>query len=234
MEMNKLPRRILTALSLLALPTLAHAAVIEYDLSEVYTTPGGGLPWVFGTGMDSSIISGDGTGTASSGFTVFGPDGSGATLLTWEFGAMPLYLGAGTRTVSPGAATPGFEDYRPLDPDSVNLTIYYDGQEWASGHMAWFLTRVDNDHVLTATATGIATLTANTVAGQAFYDEVGTLSGGTYEINFNAESFNPIAGGYYHSAGYAEVVPEPSTYAAIAGVLALGITMARRCRVVAR
>lgn len=152
------------------------------------------------------------------------------TKLTWSFGNMPLYNGADTSTLSPGAATAGFEDYRASAED--NLNVYYNGALWATGTVTRFVTRVDNNTSVTATGIGYATLSGHTVAGTGFYNSIMDLSGQTGKITFHATSFYSTdpGNGMYASDGYFEVIPEPSTTAVAGGVITLSIAALIRRR----
>lgn len=210
-----------------------NAAVVEFENAPLEAAGNGGLPWVGPSTMYDELVTAGGNGLSQVGFSVFDDD-TPVSGLNWGFGGLSLYTGDGSLTVSPGPATAGCEDYRITNPGADNLEIWYeDGGDailWATGQLVRFVTEVDNNADFIATGWGIAYLTSHTAEGQAFYDEVGALSGGDYKITFIADSFQAVSPGHFESDGRWSVVPEPSTYAAIAGMLALGLCVARRRR----
>ncbi|WOO41183.1 PEP-CTERM sorting domain-containing protein [Rubellicoccus peritrichatus] len=225
----------------------ASGASIIYNNGVTNTSNASGPAWVAGSNMFLNIIDdyggsplgpSGGSGASQNGFDLFDPGGGGLdiTLLSWTLGSMTLYEGPGTATLSPGPATPGFEDYRYDDNGGLaptNLTFFYNGAEWASGYVTRFVTEVANSADIDATGAGDAIITTNTPAGLAFFNEVMTLSSGTGQLSFVADSFTPVAPsdpGTFGSTGSITVVPEPSTMAALFGASALGITFIRRRR----
>jgi len=183
------------------------------------------------------------TGATATGIDLFDPGGGAmdVELLTWNFGPMSLTgIGVGdSETLSPGDATAGFEDYRYDSMGGVattNLTFYYDGDEWLSGYITPFLITVPNRFDPNATGTGTAYITANTAAGLNFYNEIMTLSGGSGELAFAAGNFVSTTGTdpeSFTSSGSVSIVsavPEPSTWATLAGLAALGLAGCRRRR----
>jgi len=212
-----------------------------------------GPTWALGSAMFNDIIADYGgnvngvsgaTGSSQVGLDLFDPGGGGLdiTLLTWEFGTMSLQgVGVGDSvTQSPGAATPGYEDYRYDDNGGVaakNLTFYYNGAEWASGYITRFVTTVPNISTGNATGEGTAYLDANTAAGQDFFDDLMTLSGGTGAMTFQADTFFSVTAadpGTFGSTGSITItaaVPEPSFWALFMGTITLGCLMIRRRRV---
>lgn len=229
----------------------ASAAFITYNNGITNTQGASGPDWVLGSDMFLNIIpdyigspSGASGGSASTqdGFDLFAPAGGGLdiTLLSWTFGPMSLYQGAGSATLSPGPVSAGFEDYR-YDTQGgtapTNLTFFYNGQEWATGYVARFVTEVDHINDISATGEGQAFVTGHTPAGQAFYDELMALSNGSGELSFIATSFFPVSltdPGTFGSAGMIEVVPaaipEPSAAGFLLGIGALACGTLRRRR----
>ncbi|WP_309398227.1 PEP-CTERM sorting domain-containing protein [Cerasicoccus maritimus] len=231
--------------SLLGLSSLsATAAFITYQDGITNTSNASGPSWVSGSVMFLDIISNyagapdvsGATGFSSSGFDLFEPTGGNLdiTLLTWEIGSMSLYQGAGTLTLSPGVATPGFEDYRYDDASGTapyNLNFFYDGDLWASGYITSFVTEVDNNSDFSAVGAGSGYLAEATVAGADFLAEVGALTSSTNEFSFTADNFSPVVPadpGTFSSVGAINFVPEPGTTVAGMGVLALGAVLIRR------
>ncbi|MEO0795617.1 MAG: hypothetical protein AAFX93_10660 [Verrucomicrobiota bacterium] len=223
----------------------ASAAFINYSNGVTNTSNSSGPAWVGGSAMFLEIINdyggsplgpSGGSGDSQDGFNLFDPGGGGLdiTLLSWELGSMTLYQGAGTQTQSPGPATPGFEDYRYDDQGGVapsNLSFSYNGTLWATGYVTQFVTEVANNVDPSATGSGTAVLTAHTVAGEDFFNEVNSLSGGTNIITYTASSFSPVSAtdpGTFASAGQLIIVPEPQTYGLIVGTLVLGLAYIRR------
>ncbi len=180
------------------------------------------------------------------GFSIFGGAGYDITKLSWEIGvvggndtdaAMTLYTGVGSETVSPGAATEGKEDYRYDTAGGTaakNITFYYDDgglQEWVTGYVTRFVTTVTDIAADNATAVGDVVITNFTAAGEDFFNELSTLSGGSMEISYIADSFTPVSlsnPGTFSSTGSWTVVPEPSTWAAAFGVVVLALGIYRR------
>lgn len=241
--------KFLTVATLLTLPCIsASAAFITYNDGITNVQNASGPSWVGATNMFREIIPNYGgapdvsgaTGATSSGFNLFepGPGGGGLdiTLLTWEFTTLDL-LNPGdgdSLTVSPTATTPGFEDYRydtAGETAPTNLTFKYNGAEWATGYITQFVVTVDNSADFDAVGTGTAVLTTNTVAGQDFMNEIDALTNGSFILDFVASSFNPVVAadpGTFGSAGQINIVPEPQTYALVAGAMMLGLAVLRR------
>lgn len=223
------------SLSLLAvtlLSPIAQAAKVHYLNNPLQCTSAVGVtthPWVWSTNMWTNLSTSSGSASSQEDFSMFDAVYD-ITKLTWSFGNMPLYNGAGTSTLSPGAATAGFEDYRTSALG--NLNVYYDGALWATGTVTRFVTRVDNNTSLTATGIGYATLDGHTALGTQFYNSIMAMSGQTGEVTFYATSFRSTdpGNGMYESDGYFEVIPEPSTTALAGGALALGIAALIRRR----
>lgn len=186
---------------------------------------------------------------SQSGFSIFGGAGYDITQLSWQIGvvggndtdaAMTLYTGPGTATVSPTTTTEGKEDYRYDDAGGTaakNLVFYYDDgggpDEWASGYITRFITTVTDIAADDATAVGDVVLTNFTAAGEDFFNEIMTLSGGSGEIIYTADSFVPVViadPATFTSAGSWTVIPEPSTWAASIGAMALTVVFTRRRR----
>lgn len=232
--------------SLVAIPL--HGITITYDLGYTNTQNSSGPAWVSGSTMFLEIIE-DFTGapgpsgaTASShvGFNLFepGPGGGGMDigLLSWRYGPMTLAQGGDAVTLSPGADTPGFEDYRYDTQGGAaapNLTFFYDGAQWASGYVTQFIVEVDNDADASASGSGTAVLTSNTVVGQDFMNEIMAASGGTGSLVFEASNFAPVVfadPGTFSSAGTITVIPEPSTGAFLGGLTVLLAVALRRRR----
>lgn len=219
-------------LPVILMSPLAQAAQVQYSNNPLHCTADNSVTthtWVFGTDMWQKIDWATGEASSQTGFALF-DSVYDISKLSWSFGNMPLYNGAGTSTLSPGAATAGFEDYRTTAED--NLNVYYDGALWATGTVTRFVTRVDNNTSMTATGIGYATLGGHTVAGTEFYNSIMNLSGQTGEITFYATSFYSTdpGNGMYASDGYFEVIPEPSATALAGGALALGIAALIRRR----
>ncbi|WP_309381722.1 hypothetical protein [Cerasicoccus frondis] len=232
--------------SLLSLTSLsASAAFITYNNGITNVEDSSGPSWVGPTAMFNDIIAdydgslsgpSGGSGATQEGMDLFSPGGGGLdiTLLSWRFTTLELYFGAGSVTQSPGAATPGFEDYRYDDAGftaPTNLTFYYDDVEWASGYLTRFVVEVDNNADPAAIGAGEAVLTSNTLAGQDFMDEISDLTAGANILTFVADSFTPISPtdpGTFGSAGSITIVPEPGVTAAGIGAMILSAVLIRR------
>ena len=197
-------------------------ATIDYSAGTVFTSDASGPSWVGGSLMYKFITSGSSTGTAQSGFSTI-PD---ITLLTWSFDDLDLDIGD---SISPGAASAGLEVYRDTDSSS-NLQFSYNGALWVSGLITEYRVNVDNNNDFDATGVGVSTITSFTAAGEDFYNEIMTLSGGSGEIGFTADSFAAVAAGEFTSAGSLTIsaVPEPNTYALWLGMAVVGFTGTRR------
>ena len=225
------------------------AQTITYTDGRTNVQNASGPAWVGPTVMFQDIVSTYGgapgpsgaSGATSTDIDLFDGGGMDITLLTWEFGPMSLTgIGVGDSvTVSPGAATAGFEDYRYDDMGGVaaaNLTFFYEGAEWVSGYVTQFVITVPNNANPNATGTGSARITANTGAGTDFYNEIMSITGGSGELTFAANNFVSTTGSdpeSFTSTGSVTLVaavPEPATWAALAGAAVLGMACFRRRR----
>ena len=215
--------------SLLSLALPATAATIGFVDGNIHTSNASGPIWVGGSTMYTQFDTGEASGSSQSGFAIF-DGGYDITLLSWEFTGLSLMgVGVGDSvTQSPTLGGPGYEDYRYSGLDA-NLGFFYDGELWVQGRVTRFVSEVEHYWDFGATGIGWAVIEDYTAAGEDFYNAIGSLSGGTYQLTFYAYGFDPVdALGHFQSDGHIEVVPEPSTYAAIAGVLVLGFCLARR------
>lgn len=201
-------------LPLLALPLAASAAVINFSggsQSSNLTTQA----WVFGSSMWGTIDIGSATATSVVGFSSI----PNPALFSWSFSDLELDLAA---SQSPGAATPGWEIYRELDGAPQPIIFSYNGTQWATAMLTDDHYRIDVSHNLDAGAVGSATFVLDGVlnpSGQAFYDEVLSLSGGSGVITASVFDFYPVdLNGQFSSNGTLTVIPEPG---ASAGWLAL-------------
>ena len=220
--MSSLPRLLLAALLPLAALAPLHAqATVTYSGTAV-TTGLSSLPWVHPTFMAQQVTSIDVTATGQAGFTSL----SSLDLSKLQFSFTTMYLST-SESLSPGPSSEGYELYRPPAPGTNSFLVTYNGSAFASGNVDFFRIVVPNNSATTASGSGRAFLTAGAGEGTAFYNEVMALSGNTGRLDFVATSFaatnyNPFTGaGTYSSTGVMAVVPEPSTYAAIAGGMAL-------------
>lgn len=169
-----------------------------------------------------TVEDGSGAGLTIEGFTSLSDAvGAQAARFTYSFSNLTLtsYSGGG-----PGDS---IEVYTPDTGHTFEFA--YDGTTLATGQVD-SLTVVTNFTTGDATGTG----TVNLISGgtnPAFYNEIGTLTGGSYVMDFAISSFEAVdAAGNFNSTGTFSVsaVPEPSTYAAILGVAALGLVQSRR------
>lgn len=223
----------------------ASAASINYTGGVTNAASATGPSWVLGTNMyiqlvedyaSSPLGSSGAAGSSQNGFNLFDPlpggGGLDITKLTWTFGTLDLQgVGVGdSQTVSPTPVSAGVEDYR-YSGVPTNLTFFYDGVEWASGKVTQFLITVPNSNTAIATGSGSAVLTANTAAGQDFWDEINALTSGAMQIDFTAGNFNSVgaspANATFTSDGTLTPVPEPSAWASFAGIAALAFGLYR-------
>lgn len=145
-----------------------------------------------------------------------------------------MHLSA-AESLSPGPSTEGYELFRPPAPGTNSFLVTYNGSAFVSGYADFFRVAVSNSSATSASGSGRAFLTSFAGEGAAFYNEVMALTSNTGRLDlvatsFAATNYNPFTGaGTYSSAGVMAVVPEPSTYAAIAGGVALlGAVWCRR------
>jgi hypothetical protein len=220
--MSPLPRLLLAAfLPLAAVLPIPAQGTITYS-GTAQTSGLTSLPWVHNTFMAQDVTSINVTATGQAGFTSLSSLDLG--LVQFTFTTMHLVP---AESLSPGTSSEGFELYRPPAPASNSFLVTYNGQAFASGYTDFFRIVVPNSSANTASGSGRAFLSAGAGDGTAFYNEVMALTGNTGQLEFVATSFaassyNPLTGsGTYTSNGVLAVVPEPSTYAAIAGGVAL-------------
>lgn len=114
-----------------------------------------------------------------------------------------------------------------LTMDSLEIGHLYAFQWWSSDADGFF------NHT---SATGTLTLSANTSASEGGLGQFGlgtfTATDTAMAIQFWSDDYLPLINGFQlRDLGAATPVPEPSTYAALAGVAALGFVLLRRRRV---
>lgn len=233
--MSSLPRLLLAALLPLAALVPLHAqATVTYS-GNATTTGVSVLPWIHPTMMAQQVTSIGVTATGQAGFTSL----SGLDLSKLQFTFTTMYLSEG-ESLSPGPSSEGYQLFRPPAPGTNSFLVTYNGSAFASGHVDFFRIAVPNNSATTLTASGRAFLTTGSGEGAAFYNEVMTLSGNTGRLdfaatNFSSTGYNPSTQtGTYSSTGVMAVVPEPSTYAAIAGGVELLGALWQRRRAVRR
>lgn len=243
-------RKLLLFAAIVALATSSlRAATIYFEDGNVNAEFPTGPLWVNGTGMFQSLVYDNPIATRASGaeassqegFNLFSPLGGGldVTLLAWEFFGLSLMgIGDGdSLTQSPGIDSKGYEDYRYDDEggDGVpNLYFYYNGDLWAMGFLTRFVVEVENEDSEDGIAWGTAYIHEVLPAGQDFYDEIMALSYNTGQLEFSVDSFTVYAWeglfASFSSSGSFTVVPESSTVAAVAGIVALTLVSLRRKR----
>lgn len=193
----------------------------------------GANPWVQGSTMWESVENGTSTATSVNGFNFpASVAGFNPALFTMALGGtandgenMEL-----TSSLSPGGATAGFEIYTNSAGSNMGIDFSYNGSLWASGTVDQIRTDVVNSAAQNATGSGQVTLTAAGV-DSTFFDEIMTLSGNTGVLAYTFTSFAPVnAQGLFNSAGSFTVVPEPSEYAVVFGVLGIGAVAVRRMK----
>jgi len=131
-----------------------------------------------------AVESGDGTGTASSGFTSL--NGLDITLFSFTFGDLEL-----TSQLSPTATEAGFEYYSEGDNSVEQMQFFYNGDLWASATLNFLQVDVDNSSDSSATGFGTANLTSSGL-DDTFFNEVMFLTGGTGLLTFDVSGFTPI------------------------------------------
>ncbi|GAB5559246.1 MAG: hypothetical protein SynsKO_08930 [Synoicihabitans sp.] len=173
------------------------------------------FPW-------ETVDTGSGMATSISGFTsISDAISTEAARLTYAFNNLEL------TTYSGGGPGDSLEIYTPKAGST--FTFAYDGTTIATGQV---VSLTVNTNFTTGAATGLGTV--NLISGgtnPAFFNEIGTLTGGTNIMDFAISSFTAVnASGDFTSTGTFSVsaVPEPSTYAAVLGLTALGFVHGRR------
>jgi len=182
----------------------AQAAYIDYN-GNVNADTNTSYSWVLGSTMWGAVESGDGTGTASSGFTSL--NGLDISLFSFTFGDLEL-----TDYLSPTATEAGFEYYSEGDGSIEQMQFFYDGGLWASATLNFLQVDVDNSSDASATGFGSANLTSYGL-NDAFFNEVMLLTGGTGLLTFDISGFTPInSTGDFTSTGRISVsaVPLPA------------------------
>ncbi len=194
------------------------------------------IPWVnFGgvpTHMWETVESGTGQANSVSGLTSLSFGGFVPSSFTWKVAT--AIAGGGdlelSSHLSPGLASSGFERYTNVDGANAEIQFSYAGALWAVGTVDFLRSEVANINAVTATGTGQITLTAGGV-DTAFFDEVMTLTGNTGIISVEFDNFEAVdAAGLFESDGRFTVVPEPSEYAIMFGLLGIGAVFLRRRR----
>lgn len=190
-----------------------HASDLRTDLAQLTSHPS--YPY-------QKVDNGSGMGTEISGFTSLSDAiSTEAARLTYSFGNLDLttYTGGG-----PGTS---IEIYTPDIGSTFKFS--YDGVTLATGTVTSLTV---NTNYSTGAATGTGRI--NLVSGgtdASFFNEINSLSGGTNNMDFAISSFTAVnASGDFNSTGTfsASAVPEPSTYAAVFGLAALGLAQGRR------
>lgn len=192
-----------------------HASGLRTDFARLTVHPS--YPY-------DTVDNGAGLGLEISGFTsLTDAISTEAARLSYSFSNLEL------TTYSGGGPGNSLEIYTPALGSTFKFS--YDGITLATGEVVSLT--VDTDFN-TGDATGSGTI--NLVSGgsdPSFYNEIGTLTGGSYNMVFDISSFEAVdASGNFNSYGTfsaaTSAVPEPSTYAAIFGVAALGLASGRR------
>lgn len=201
--------------------------VVEFS-GQVQASNLTAIDWVVGSKMWGQVDSGNATATSANGFNSLSFGGFNPALFSWTIGNVgELELGANQ---SPGPATMGFENYvNTVGPD-VDIQFTYNGDIWANGIVNLVRSEVVNDTANVGTGSGTVTLTGGGV-DNTFFNEVIALSGGSGQLDYTFTSFTPVnAQGLFNSAGSFTVVPEPSEYAMMFGVLGVAAVVLRRRR----
>jgi hypothetical protein len=197
-----------------------NGASVQFSGTTFMSDTSENIPWVLGSVMFESLDSGTATGTSQQGFTFF--ETNNVNLLTWTFGDLEL-----SSFQSPGVATPGFEIYTETDGNEVPFTLDYDSSVAAVGVVSWLRVDVSNSSDLAATGTAEVIL-QNPGSDPELFNEIMSLSGNTGILYFTINEFDPVSFGQFASTGSFTVVPEPSTFASLAGAFILAYVLRRR------
>lgn len=194
-----------------------HAAVFRDDLDQLTGSPYiVSYPW-------QDVQTGAGMATQIEGFTSIADAISmEAERLTYSLNSLTL-----TSYTSGKPAGISTEIYTPTT--GSEFRFYYDSATLAIGEVVSI--QVFTDFTTgQATGSGLVRLTAPGGTTD-FYDEIGTLSGGSYLMDFTISQFAAVnALGDFTSTGTFSVsaVPEPSAWAALFGGCALSLAVWRR------
>ena len=197
------------------------------------------IPWVNHNGnptfMWETVESGTGAADSVNGLNSLSFGGFVAADFTWKIGQ--AIAGGGnlelSSSLSPGPASIGFERYTNVNGATAEIQFSYSGDLWATGTVDFIRSEVANINSATATGTGQVTLTSAGV-DSTFFDEVMTLSGNSGLLAFEFDNFQAVdAAGLFSSDGRFTVVPEPSEYALMFGVLGVAAVAYRRRRLAA-
>ncbi|MEL0059338.1 MAG: hypothetical protein VW711_04240, partial [Verrucomicrobiales bacterium] len=132
----------------------------------------------------------EGTATANSINHLHSLEGLDPNLLTFSFDSgSPARLSL-TDSLSPGAASEGYEVYTNPTGIPVILTFTYDLDSWATAEVLEITTHVTDWLDDDATGKVRAVLTGG---DSAFYEELMFLSDGSGELDFTFDSFYPVS-----------------------------------------
>jgi len=181
---------------------------------------------------------------ASDAYSNFGPGNSFGTYNAWIVGPWtPAFQFQSNTTGSLTGFTVAMSDYYDYNPDNFTLKLYSDpsGNPSTEGTLlgSWTGTTDGTQWYSATTPVTVAASGVTLQAGSYYWLEATTTGGLTWNFN-NTGAQNPMMenGSAYGPYGMnngafsvqAQAVPEPSSFAAMAGVLGVGIAFRKRKR----